>query len=300
MDRPYSDYFEHKYHNIQKAKERIKKSNNDLAIAQYTKYSVDNSEFFRHLDDKVLAHCTAYNSKRLPDISIVPETTTQALYRMDTEDKFHQNKYTILDFADFIKPGGMFLDGSMAQEESLCHNSNLFNILNGGWKFEDHYWNNARDLITCYKRFSDAGIMIPDVAFSDPDVTDDVTHFADVIVLAAPDRRRMDKREPAVDELFRDALRDRIRMIFKICYEFYSNRPSTEEDKDKKRILILGAFGCGVFCNDPKMVATFMLDCFEKGYANMFDEVVFAIPAGVNNAAFIKAFKDNINVYIET
>ena len=42
-------------------------------------------------------------------------------------------------------------------------------------------------------------------------------------------------------------------------------------------VLILGAFGCGVFCNDPCIVATAFRTAVEK-YRNVFEEIVFSIP----------------------
>lgn len=42
-------------------------------------------------------------------------------------------------------------------------------------------------------------------------------------------------------------------------------------------ILILGAFGCGAFSNDPRIVAIAFKKAVEK-YRNFFKEIVFAIP----------------------
>lgn len=36
---------------------------------------------------------------------------------------------TILNYASYKSPGGFFLEGSPAQEEALCHESNLYPIL---------------------------------------------------------------------------------------------------------------------------------------------------------------------------
>ena len=58
-------------------------------------------------------------------------------------------------------------------------------------------------------------------------------------------------------------------------------------------MLCLGAFGCGVFSNNPYCVA----ECFKilletKNYD--FDIVTFPIPAGYN----LDAFKEEFNEYI--
>lgn len=49
-------------------------------------------------------------------------------------------KRAILNFSSYKNPGGMFLNGSKAQEECLCHESYLYNVLS---KIEGFYdWNN--------------------------------------------------------------------------------------------------------------------------------------------------------------
>ena len=40
--------------------------------------------------------------------------------------KHHYGKTAVLNFASFKNPGGMFLNGSKVQEESLCHESFLY------------------------------------------------------------------------------------------------------------------------------------------------------------------------------
>lgn len=52
-------------------------------------------------------------------------------------------KPAVLNFASYKNPGGMFLNGSKAQEECLCHESNLYNIL---VQHERYYEENHKNL----------------------------------------------------------------------------------------------------------------------------------------------------------
>ena len=63
-----------------------------------------------------------------------------------------------------------------------------------------------------------------------------------------------------------------------------------------KQTLVLGAFGCGVFRNDPHRVAEIMIDCISKGYANMYDRVIFAIPPGFNHDVFSRVIESRIDL----
>jgi uncharacterized protein (TIGR02452 family) len=61
------------------------------------------------------------------------------------------------------------------------------------------------------------------------------------------------------------------------------------------RKLVLGAWGCGIFRNDPKMVAEIFLKHFKNQFfANYFDHVVFAIYEFSYEKTLLKAFKEVI------
>lgn len=52
--------------------------------------------------------------------------------------------------------------------------------------------------------------------------------------------------------------------------------------ENKAKYLILGAWGCGVFRNDPEFVATGFMKCLNGDFKGVFDTVVFAIPGATS------------------
>ena len=56
--------------------------------------------------------------------------------------------------------------------------------------------------------------------------------------------------------------------------------------------LVLGAWGCGVFRNDPAVVAAAYADELGGAYAGVFEEVVFAIFDPTAERRFLRPFED--------
>lgn len=306
------NYFKDRQANILKANRHVKYM--DESFRMFTKSSSERSDFFRQLPGDLLSKCTGLKCRELPEIVLTCRSTTDVVFE-DSMNALYSN-ITVLDFADYLKPGGMFMEGSMAQEESLCHKSNLYNILTYGDQFSDHFADNKE----AFRRsgnhaYSDACIMIPSVMFADDDIRPKRRTVADVIIIAAPNKRHLDT-DNLTDSDFDYILRKRIEMIFKASYMFYKKRGVITEDEhvnfgkseafhlfmfddnghNIKQTLVLGAFGCGVFRNDPYRVAEIMMDCISKGYANMYDRVIFAIPPGYNHDAFSRVIKQRVDL----
>lgn len=307
------NYFKDRQANILKAKRHVKYM--DESFLMFTKSSSERSDFFRQLPDDLLKKCTDLKDRKRPEIVLSCKSTTDVVFEHATNSLY--SNVTVLDFADYMKPGGMFMEGSMAQEESLCHKSNLYNILASGYQFADHFLDNKNlHYASGNHAYTDACIMIPSVMFADDDIRQKRRTVADVIVLAAPNKRHLNT-DNITDHEFDYYLRKRIEMIFKASYMFYKKRGvitsdecvefkntfyvfdplmSYNKEEKVKQTLILGAFGCGVFRNNPIQVARLMMDCISKGYANMYDKVVFAVPPGYNYDAFKEVIDNRLDL----
>ncbi|MCZ4151919.1 TIGR02452 family protein, partial [Escherichia coli] len=61
------------------------------------------------------------------------------------------------------------------------------------------------------------------------------------------------------------------------------------------RTMVLGAYGCGVFRNDPAKVAAYFHDVLiGQGYRNRFDRIVFAVYDRSRDQQTLKAFEERL------
>lgn len=174
-----------------------------------------------------------------------------------------RSKTAILNYASYKHPGGYFLGGSSAQEEALCHESNLYPIL---LAFDDTYyaWNRQRLNRALYL---DRAIYAPDVVFE----KDNSRKLADVITCASPNYRTA--HVPL--SLNNRIMEERINFMYRIA-----------EAKGVEN-LIAGAWGCGVFMQDPSTVATLLVNA-ARNYN--IPNIYFAIPAR-NFKAFLEVLE---------
>lgn len=187
-----------------------------------------------------------------PEIVLTSEDSVSAIMNHSCAHK----KLAVLNFASYKNPGGMFVNGSSAQEESLCHESTLYNVL---LPFKDSFYKKNNELLN-RGLYTDRALYSPDVAF----IKDGKFIKADVITCAAPNfsvslkYNRFSYAENIV------ALTSRIRFVLDIASE------------NKVDTLVLGAWGCGVFKQQPQDVARIFLSELSRGYG--ISKVVFAVP----------------------
>lgn len=194
-------------------------------------------------------------------LTVTDETTIAALRRLKAEsDAGH---LACLNFASAKNAGGGFLGGSEAQEESLARSSVLYPCLLAA----PEYYERNRACQTAL--YLDLAIWSPAVPF----IRDDAGELlaapcaASVITAPAPNAGAVASNTPEQLEQVLPTLHRRADFVLRIAAERRVNR------------LVLGAWGCGVFRNDPRAVA----QCFASllrdpgKFASVFDEVVFAI-----------------------
>ena len=177
----------------------------------------------------------------------------------------------VLNFASYNNPGGNFINGSKAQEECLCHESYLYNVLKGRIGY---YKINHKNKNKCL--YTDRALYSPNVRFMKE--CKDV--FCDVITCAAPNKTAAKKYCNVSDEENSKVLKERIEFVLKIAQDNGVDN------------LILGAYGCGVFGQDPLEVAKIFKE-FLAGKYKCFNKVIFAIPnrLEMNYRCFKRIFK---------
>ncbi|WP_300556869.1 TIGR02452 family protein [Maricaulis sp.] len=203
------------------------------------------------------------------EITIGDEDTLQGL---DSLQQAGVANPAVLNFASARTPGGGFLRGGTAQEESLCRATTLYHALETQ---EAYYARNKASIDTCY---ADIGLYTPKVRQirDDHGSVQPASNLFSVITVAAPNRRAA--REQGVERLKSDAfdrcLEDRVALILQIA-------ASKGHD-----CVLLGAWGCGVFGNDPDRVARTFVRSLDGRFAGSFRRVHFAVPSRFDQACF--------------
>lgn len=174
-----------------------------------------------------------------------------------------------LNFANGIHPGGGFLEGARAQEETLCRSSALFRTLVGDRMYQEHSLRPRPDS-------TEWAIYSPDVpVFRDDDGREiPAPWLLSFITCAAPVAARIGQPES------RHLLHSRILRVLAIAQAY------------GHEALVLGAWGCGAFGNDPRHTAVDFRSALENEFEGAFSEVIFAIADWSPERRFLGPFRD--------
>ena len=184
-----------------------------------------------------------------------------------------------LNFASAKNPGGGFLGGSEAQEESLARSSALYASQRTCPEFYDTH-RAAASLL-----YSDALIVSPDC----PIIRDDdgellpEPRLATFLTCAAPNAGATESHRPRDAGQIAPTLLRRAEIVLGVAAALgYAN-------------VVLGAWGCGVFKNEPRVVAAAFRSLLGGHYFGRFKRVRFSVldrtPGARTFAAFAGEFE---------
>ncbi len=191
--------------------------------------------------------------------------TVSALFKYKAEINRDNYKFSkkccILNFASFTQPGGNFIGGSMAQEEALCSESILYNVLRN---FKFAFYNaNLNHKNNCM--YENRMLYSPDILFSRFYDNKENIITTDVITCAAPNKSAAQRNYKVTNGENTKFLKSRIAFVLNVA---------AAKNADT---LILGAYGCGVFGQDPYEVAR-IFRSYLTGEYKYFSKVIFAVP----------------------
>ncbi|MBW4513283.1 MAG: TIGR02452 family protein [Scytonematopsis contorta HA4267-MV1] len=189
------------------------------------------------------------------------ETTLMGAERMARSQEF--KKIAVLNFASAKNPGGGFLNGAQAQEESLARSSALYSSL---LKCREHYDFHRSESSLLYSHRIIYSPACP-VFRTDDGTLLEKPYLVDFITSPAPNAGQI-RRQKLEDE----------KKIYQVLQERGSKLLSLAVIHNCDA-LVLGAWGCGVFRNDPSMVAQMFSDFLlpEGQFWGRFKSVLFSI-----------------------
>ena len=212
-----------------------------------------------------------------------------------------------LNFASAKNPGGGFLGGSQAQEESLARASGLYNCLLQA----PTYYNTNRS--ACNSKSTLTRGIYEDLIIYSPNVpvfrnvNDELLEepwVTSIITAPAPNRgaimnnfkdkklpssqKKVERKKKDVELLIQEAFEVRIDMVLSTAMNY------------GHRDVVLGAWGCGVFQNDSRVIANlFKRSLMKESFKGAFDDVVFAVLDYRTGCPTFNAFYDVLSNFPE-
>lgn len=308
-----------------------------VSILHSKKYIPKNSEEEINIDEEISSmisetitykpdHIFGFNTVKRNDfckVEVLDESTFDAAKRI--QNNLNIKDVCVLNFASATQPGGGFLHGRQAQEEYLSRSSLLYGSLKPQKEMYKYHKDHNDPYYTDYLIYSpkvpvirkDNGDLVPPYYVSV--ITSAAVNFNQILI-NYNDHKKFN--EDDIEEAQFDDQEDNIN-----DNNGNDNNNNDNNDNDNcelndiqrkaqeimfircekilklaimkmNRAIVLGAFGCGVFKNDPKMICRIfkkLLFDDKYEYAKFFDYVVFAIKKGVNDSTNFDVFNHIIN-----
>jgi len=210
---------------------------------------------------------------------------------------YKENHVAVHNFASASNPGGGVVNGASAQEECLCRCSGLYFCLNSPTMWDGFYkpHRDAHDPIHNDDIIYTPGVTVFKTDTASPQLMNESEWYdVDVITCAAPNLRdQPSNRYNTGDGNKQVVMKDKDLLAL--------------HEKKLRRILevvlsegcdtvILGAFGCGAFQNNPEVVALANKNVI-KDYLHAFKNIEFAVYCSPRDDRNFKIFERVLKPY---
>ncbi|KAH8829560.1 hypothetical protein DL96DRAFT_1062382 [Flagelloscypha sp. PMI_526] len=224
----------------------------------------------------------------LPKFSVLEISTLEAATLASMSAAASSGKVGVLNFASAKNPGGGFLTGAQAQEETIARSSNLYPSLMTATA-QQFYTLHNKDPQWGY--YSHAMIYSPGTTIFRNDGGDWIPPIQ-VDVLTSPavnagvvrnHHRRGDQLEAEIAAVMKERMA-------RLLYLF---------EKEGATHLVLGSFGTGVFKNDVPTIATIWAELLlapDARFRHSFEEVIFGIIGRKNFTDFESTWNSCLSV----
>ena len=207
-----------------------------------------------------------------PSYTEKAQVVVSRLRSFEAAARYPGQKVTVLNFASSTSPGGGVENGASAQEECLCRVSTLYPCLKAQAAWEKFYGPHRAAPNPLH---NDDIIYTQDVVvLKDDDYNVLSSPFrVDVITCAAPNLR--EKPSNRYNRNDGDAVHISLERLMELHLK-RAHKILSAAAANNAEVLILGAFGCGAFRNDPAVVAASYQQALPQ-FLNHFKTIEFAV-----------------------
>lgn len=255
---------------------RVKEYKNTIRIAGKGSYTTeDGDQVTLNKTNEVIADSCFYSEAfSVENIGQILDSTTIEVNNADCLEEGIRlldlgYNPAILNMASRHNPGGGVMNGAGAQEETIFRRTNLFLSLYQYASYAEKYGlNKSRHQYPMDRNFG--GIYSPNVSiFRECEANGyklmSQPREVSFITVAGINHPELDDNGMIIPELVNLA-KNKIRTILRIGL------------KHRHDSLVLGALGCGAFCNPPRHVAKLFHEVIEEQeFKNKYKNIVFAI-----------------------
>jgi uncharacterized protein (TIGR02452 family) len=209
-----------------------------------------------------------------PKYEVINDTTLAVARRMTLKGR----PPGTLNFASATHPGGGFLTGARAQEASLARSSGLYVCLEGDPFYHYHQGEGHNDHF-----YSHAAIYSPNVPvfrLEDGTLLEEPWNCTFVTSAAVMASRILESGRHSPAEI-EQTMRERTERVLRIFRHH------------KHRHLLLGAWGCGAFGGDSRVMARLFKEALEGEFSGQFETVVFGITDWWDDRRTIGPFQES-------